>query len=391
MYRAYSTKLLHAIGTLLFTSAITVYTHAQPGIVSTFGGPAAQDGIGAVAQTDGFLIAARAFDPTSAAHVVQLYKRTLSGQALSTITLPIEGAVFPQALAPAADEGALLAGSVIRPGESTHDGLLIRLDAAGTVLWTLILERPGDQIYLGVSATPDGGAIVCGVNEQGAGHDALLARFDANGSLLWEQVFEELFDAELHAVVPDPGNGILATGRTLNAGGTSDVLLVRTDDNGETVWVTTDGGPADDTGRSVRSLGNGQCVIAGTTLSYGPANAQGQRKASVYLAAFDLQGDTLWTSTYGDTLVQRRAHALDVAPNGDLLVAGELGTTGSTDALVLRFNATGEWIWTRTFDLGEQDQLVSLQALANGFVAAGGSFESMGRQILLVRRDANGN
>jgi hypothetical protein len=79
-----------------------------------------------------------------------------------------------------------------------------------------------------------------------------------------------------------------------------------------------------------------------------------------------------------------------LSPDGDLFVAGQRYMTGSSDAMVLRFTPDGELVWERVFDLGVQEQLKGITALADGFVATGGCLQDIGRQVLLLRRDANG-
>jgi hypothetical protein len=89
-------------------------------------------------------------------------------------------------------------------------------------------------------------------------------------------------------------------------------------------------------------------------------------------------------------LRNRTSGGMVLSPDGDLFVAGQRYMTGSSDAMVLRFTPLGELVWERVFDLGLQEQLKGITALSDGFITTGGCLQDIGRQVLLLRRDANG-
>lgn len=360
------------------------------GFVTSFGGPGAQDGVGVIQQGSEFWVASREFNTEDQRFQAYLYRRSSSGQALATQVIDLPGTPFLQGSLSANDDGAIIFGSVIRAGRHTHDGVLIRVNGSGEVVWTAIPERVGDQLYLGAAAMADGGVVVCGTQNSGTGHDALLVRFSAAGEVLWEVVEEEPLDREYHAVAVAGDQGCVVTGRTVNFSGSTDLVYARYTSEGQQLWLNFLGGTANEEGRSIVPAGDGSFVVAGHSMSYGPIGPQGQRKEHVFIAKVQLNGDTLWTRAYGDADQGRRAFAMDVAPNGDLLLSGERYTATSSEALVLRFDPMGQLLWERVFDLGRSERLIGLQALEDGFVACGWAFEAQGRQVMLIRRNANG-
>ncbi len=366
------------------------WSHAQTGFVTSFGGDGVQVGIGTVVTAEGFLVVSRSHQGASNRPGILLFRRTENGQALSEIELPLDGAVFPQAVAADQSGGCFIAGSIIAPGAHEHNGLLIHLGPDGTVLWTSIAPVAGDELYLSVSGTPDGGAVVSGVVGTADGHDGLLARFNGTGTLLWSVTTGFPLDDELVGITATT-DALMATGRLMNPGGTSDLLFVKADlGTGVLLWTNTVGGPSNDMGHAVVSNTDGTCFTAGTTFSYGPVSPSGASLEHIFLVAFDQAGDTLWTSVHGDPMRNRSMAGMARTPDGDLLIAGNRYLTGTSDAMVLRFNTSGELVWERVFDLGIQEQLKGITALPDGFVTAGGCFQDIGRQVLLLRRDANG-
>jgi hypothetical protein len=74
-----------------------------------------------------------------------------------------------------------------------------------------------------------------------------------------------------------------------------DVYLVKTDSEGNTLWTRTFGGADEDVGNSVQQTVDGGYIIAGWTQSFGAG------RHAVYLIKTNAYGDTLWTRTYGGT------------------------------------------------------------------------------------------
>lgn len=169
------------------------------------------------------------------------------------------------------------------------------------------------------------------------------------------------------------------------------MLFARLDLDGNLIWSTTLGGSALEEARALVAMGNGQFVAAGWTTSYGAFNPTlNAIPAHVHLVAVDLQGDTLWTKTFGNADLEHRAYALTLAANGDLLLAGEVGTLGRSDALIQRLTPSGNMIWERTLDTGKEERIVHLLPFNDGFIGTGRSFGEFGRQVLFIRRNNDG-
>jgi hypothetical protein len=313
-----------------------------------------------------------------------------SGSFLSENTLAIPGTVFLQAMTPASTTGSWICGSVMPDNGGQHSALVARLNATGQLQTFSTPSGPTDLQFLGIAAMPDGGAVACGMANGASGHDILLARFAADGTMLWMSTEQTDTDNEAYAVAVD-ASGILLTGRQVNFGGTTDALFMRYSLDGTLIWTTSWGGVKDEEGRAMLRSSDGAFVMAGFTRSYGPTDMQGRRRTNLHLIKLDNDGDTLWTRTQGDTLQDREAFAIAEAPNGDLIVAGTRGTPGSSDVLVARFAANGQSIWEQTYDIGKEERLLDLRALADGFVACGWSFGAQGRRALLLRRNSSGN
>lgn len=365
------------------------HTLSAQSFTQTIGGNNSQDGVGAMVAGAGYALGVREFVPGDGRHEGLVYAMSNAGGFESSTTLTDDRPSFLQGLANAQDGTAFLFGSVIE-ADAEHDALLVKLSTTGSVLWSVTPEAAGSQQYWGAATLPDGGAIVCGVNQLGEGHDVLIARHDQNGAVVWSHVVPGPTDAEAHGVTVD-GNDIVVTGRQLTFSGKSDVLFMRLDLDGTVIWNTTSGGAEDEVGRSIISVGNSTFVMAGWTDSYGPFDETSlDIFPQAYLIAIDLDGDTLWTETLGDTIHENHAYAIDQAPNGDLFIAGERSTSALSDGLIQRLTVTGDLIWERTLDTGKEERLTHILPLADGLVCTGWSFGPFSRQVLFIRRNADG-
>ena len=120
--------------------------------------------------------------------------------------------------------------------------------------------------------TQDGGFVICGETESfGSGDsDVYLIKVDENGTPEWSKVYGgEGFDAG-KAVVESEDNGFILSGYTRSFGdGDEDFYLIKTDEQGDTLWTKTYGGMSDEAAQSVKQTPDNGYIAAGYTRSFG--------------------------------------------------------------------------------------------------------------------------
>ncbi|MCK4460637.1 MAG: hypothetical protein KAW46_02475 [candidate division Zixibacteria bacterium] len=244
------------------------------------------------------------------------------------------------------DHGYVVTGSTRSFGGNGPDVYLIRTNAAGDTLWTKAHDGGSDDIGYSVAVTSDGGFIIAGeTNSIGAGGtDAYLIKTDALGDTIWTRAYGGTDDDLAYSVAPTDDGGYIIVGKTASYGaGAADVYLIKINAFGDTAWTRTYGGLQDDYGESVALAGDGGYVVAGHTNSFGAGDID------VYVIKTDAAGDTVWTRTYGGGSWDY-GHAIAATTDSGFVIVGRTESFGNgPDVYVVKIDAAGDTLWTRTY------------------------------------------
>lgn len=153
--------------------------------------------------------------------------------------------------------------------------------------------------------------------------NALVMKTDRNGNLLWSRMYGDTLWEELASIVPLADGGFIAAGTSVGNGpGRYECWLLRLDSIGDVLWSKTYGGIGDEAAYTVIADPDGDFVLSGysNSLGYGHRTA-GDDAMNVVLIKTDANGDTLWCRAYGDGL-QDEAYRSSKADDGGYLISG---------------------------------------------------------------------
>ncbi|MEE8440223.1 MAG: hypothetical protein V3S41_00760 [Spirochaetia bacterium] len=138
-----------------------------------------------------------------------------------------------QAVVATPEGGLLMAGVTGGGASSPGDVYVVKTNAAGAVLWTRTVDRSGNDGAMDVCTTADGGYAIAGVtNSVGAGdYDFYLIKINAAGDILWERTFGSAAADRAFAIGETADGGFVLAGYT-RVNGHEDLYVVRTDSNG---------------------------------------------------------------------------------------------------------------------------------------------------------------
>ncbi len=157
----------------------------------------------------------------------------------------------------------------------------------------------------------------------------------------------------------------------------------------DTLWTRTYGGTELDKGHAIELAFDSGYVIAGETQSFGPG------PLAVYLLKTDSGGNIAWTRTYGGSLYDYALSVKETADTG-YIIAGATNSFGAglRDLYLIKTNANGDTVWTRTHGgSGDDVGAAVLETQDGGYIVVGTtySFGAGGGDVWLVKTDAGGN
>jgi len=221
-----------------------------------------------------------------------------------------------------------------------------------------------------IYVTEDGGYACCGMTySQQNSSDFWLLKTDDRGELEFSHAY-----TEMEGGVGEKGNSLIQTddgGYVI--GGHSrtngwDMLVVRTDEVGEQIWMNRYGGDDWEECNAVIELKNGNFLLAGVTSSFGAGEYDG------WLVCIDGDGDVIWDATHGTD--QRESFYAMREVNDGVMVAGRRWQhRGDRDYWLVRVDEEGEMIWERTYGSANiREDLMDMTSCRNGgFILAGWS------------------
>ena len=291
-----------------------------------------------------------------------------------------------------ADGGYIIGGSTASFGAGVTDVYLVKTNATGGEVWAGVWGDTMEDGGSSVRQTADSGYIIAGyTGSYGAGgHDVWLIKTNAQGDTVWTRTYGGGSGDQGNSVAPTADGGYIIAGYTWSFGaGNADVYLVKTNATGDTAWTRAYGGTSEDEGYSVQQTADGGYIVAGVTHSFGAGIAD------VYLIKTNAGGGTVWTRTYGGTSNDEGYSVQQTADSGYIIVGytSSFGA-GSQDVYLIKTNAAGDTLWTRTFGGNLRDWGNSVQQVAGGgYVITGAtrSFGAGGQDLYLIKTNASGD
>jgi len=169
-------------------------------------------------------------------------------------------------LAPTPDSGYMIAGRTASFGNGRNDGLFMRVNRKGNVIWSKAIGGSQDDYFQTVVKTSDNGFIACGQTKSygNAAGDGWLVKIDGSGNVQWAKKYGDgnvngdiAFD-----VIELSEGGYVFCGTHRYAPGTAQGLVVRTDNQGNVIWSRQYGNSGSDQLWAITEDGN-SIVVAG--------------------------------------------------------------------------------------------------------------------------------
>ena len=218
-----------------------------------------------------------------------------------------------------------------------------------------------------------------------------LLKTDASGDTLWTRTYHSEADSGSNwgncVCQTADGGYILTGGSTPPGGGCSGLSLIKTDSNGDTSWTHLYGGEGSacgTSGKSVQQIPDGGYIVAGSLVL--PEAYMEKAIMASWLLKTDEQGETLWTRTYKASADLTTANCLDQTSDGGYILVGKKEDTTGASIWLIKTDGNGDTIWTRTFGKFFSSGNCVHQTPDGGYIITG----SLENNVCLIKTDSLG-
>ncbi|MCE3225897.1 MAG: lipoprotein [Bacteroidetes bacterium] len=245
-----------------------------------------------------------------------------------------------------------------------------------------------DKTSRDVLQTSDGGYILVGMtnNSNITDCDLLIMKTDANGELLWTKTYGGAKPDYAYSMSETNDGNYFVTGFSQSfGGGDYDIYLIKFDPNGDKIWEKTYGSWGNEEARGIIKTSDGNFLIVGTSTSFSSSQ-------NAVLIKIDGDGTTLWTKTYGGPGLEF-GNSVKQCSDGGFILGGQTFSWGQNgDTYIVRTNSSGDTLWTKYYGSPLADEAVSVLANNDGSFtfAVRDSTASNDIDVRVIKTDANG-
>ena len=361
----------------------------------TFGGPVALQGVYDLKALSGGTVAAAGYTGSfgssgSSGWLLHLKKAT--GDVVLERAIGVGFGGVTDGATVAADGGALFMGRIVVDFFIKHDGVLVRTDSNGDVVWARRFTQPGAgrHFFFDAAELADGSWIAAGTTGlfDQPPQAVWIVRLTAAGELLWQYEYGGGVADTARAITPVADGGFAVAGWTNSAGaGLDDAWVMTIDAAGAIVWQRTYGGLDVDQAEDIVALPEGGFAVAGSTNSFTPVGH------APWVLRLDAGGGLLWHRVVGSD-VWGDLGAVERTADGRLVVVGRVGEPGfpTNDLWCAQLDAgSGAAQWQLAYEGDSGDFGSAVLPLPGSFLLGGTWGWGFGDEsIWLLRTGRNG-
>lgn len=231
----------------------------------------------------------------------------------------------------------------------------------------------------------DNNMLICG-NEN---NNLSILKIDFSGSELWRNDFSLGNGSSASGIAETTINELFICGSTSKNYSTSknDILLIKANSAGDTIWSKTYGGVESEYGKNIISTSDGNILLSGKTESFGAGSF-----GDIYLIKVNTNGDTLWTNSYPDQDQEVPFNLIETSDGGYLITGTNEDNSNPRGLYLLKVNSSGNKLWDNTIGAGLWKWGYSTIELASGDLITVGQNTTGGfSQVLVLKSDNQGN
>ena len=169
------------------------------------------------------------------------------------------------------DSGFIIGGQGTN-GVTGLDLFLVRATSVGDTLWTKKFGTAATDNIENILRLADGSLILTGGTDGPGfgGNDGLVVKTDSSGTVIWTKIFGGNSQDDFHQAFQTSDNGFILSGTSRSSGALEpNMWLLKTNAAGDSVWSQTYGGNNHDHGYSAVQTLDGGYIFVGYSSSFG--------------------------------------------------------------------------------------------------------------------------
>lgn len=236
------------------------------------------------------------------------------------------------------------AGDFVAVGDNR---LVVKLRPDGSIIWMKNIPETGYSLFFyHLIETTDMKIVAVGKCETGSPtiRSGYLVKIDTDGSKIWSKIIRpgNTQNTIYHVKQMSDGGFVLAGGITII--NNIQQLLIRTNMNGDTLWTKSYGSSFSEHSNSVfQTLDFGYLIIG--TIWYN------NQHIKLYFTKTDSAGNLQWSKIYGDTNTYFTLRSSDCAVKIDYNNTFVITGVRATEAFLLAIDSFGEKIWEKRYPM----------------------------------------
>jgi uncharacterized delta-60 repeat protein len=272
---------------------------------------------------------------------------------------------------------------------TNRDIVIYKFSSDGNILWNKNYDSSGPlDIGMGITSDKYGNVYVTGqvFNSSNFTWDIVTLKYNPSGNLLWQKKYDGGSSEGGFGIVVEPeDNSVYVAGTSSRGINSDDIIVIKYDNNGNTVWVSTYNAGIKDHAYSIALDKENNIYVCGYVL---------KNTYDYIVIKYDRNGNKLWERIY-DSGEHDNAIGIVCDSENNVYVAGQSYNGTNYDFLVIKYNTNGNLVWVKRYDTGKDDlgYAVAVDKYDNIYITgqSGNQTNLTSFDFLTIKYDKHGN
>lgn len=294
------------------------------------------------------------------------------------------------------DNGYIFTGNTWRNSPPNRGDIwLLKTDDKGKELWNKTFHNQYGDVGHYVQQTNDDGYIIIGGNSVSTGcyDDVVLIKTDSEGNEQWTRTFGGPYlDKGNYGQQTNDGGYVIVGSTQINVTQLDkQIWVIKTDENGNEQWNRTYGGKRSEYGNSIQQTNDNGYIILGITIPQ-------INECRIVLFKTDENGLVQWNKTFDQRDIFYQGTKVQQTNDNGYIIIGYIDTINRPDdytiALLIKTNEKGNISWVKTYQKNYREICLDGQQTSDGGFILAGCTNPPGKDyndIWVFKTDSNGN